>query len=290
MYHKRFFAGLSLALMIMAALFMWGCSDDEPSAPTNTTQPGDPEDPVFVVVQDQINNCIDSMALYFDYGLDNIYSVPMDSDQVEQQHGSLGPDDTLITGYSGGWHTLYVSIQHEQSFDKFINDSVQFQIDGVPVESPDGLDYLHFIRRWGVEWNVTDVSYTNGYGRFEFEYSNLDQDVTTLNGSNDVLLEWRWYGDQATVEATFDVHVTIDEVQISKVPNYGWTSGCPSSGMMTMDIDEAYWYDDGTNSDMTLYSWEAAVVFEDGTATISVYRDNTVWTWTRELCTPYWNQ
>jgi hypothetical protein len=154
------------------------------------------------------------------------------------------------------------------------------------VENSTNLDYLHFIRRWGAEWNVTSESYSNGYGRVEFVYENLDQDVAWLDGSNNILFEWYWNHNDTTVEATFDMQVTVSEVEVARVPNYGWTSGCPLSGEMLVDVDEAYWYDDGMVSDMRVYSWDVAVAFENGVADISVTRGNTVWNYSYHICNP----
>lgn len=287
MHQKRTIPGLSLLLMAALLLVISGCGDDKVPAPvTNNQVPGDLEDPEFQAVQQQIDEYLSDAHGMFDLGLDNIYQLPADTEEVRVMHAAFGPNDTVAAAYVDGWHITYVSL-YNLSFNSRFRDSVQFMVNSVPVESSNSLDYLHYIRYWNYEDNNTDETYYDKSGHLDIEFTNLDQDVCQVNGFNNSILVWNYISPDSTVEAIFDMVVEVNDVYLGQVPNNGWINACPMSGDLLMDIDEAYSVTINSSTDFWVTSWSATVEFVDGTASVEVIRNNVVWNYELDLCTPF---
>jgi hypothetical protein len=275
--------GFGLALLAAIVLMTAGCSSDKTTTPAKGTE-GSPTDPQFLLVQGQINNYLDSTKEVFSVGLENIYQLPTDTDQVQVIHGPLGPDDTALYAYSDGWHVTYVSRQNAY-FNDFFRDSVQFQINSVPAEEPDGLDYLHFIRQWGYTSNLTDQTHTDATGYINIEFAGLDEQTSTINGLNNILAEWKYISEDSIVTAIFDMDVTVTDVEIIKSDLYGWVSGCPHYGQLSMTVAQSYLVDYGSSDDFYVKDWEVLVEIEGGTADVRVSSDGLVWNYSHLICT-----
>lgn len=285
MYRRTLYPGLGLVLLAVL-LLAFGCSDDKVPAPTGTSQqPGELTDPEFVPLQTQINTYLDETIELYNVGLDNINTLPLDSGEVENQHATLGPNDSLTVGYLNGWHVIYLA-RHNEFFDSFSKDSIQFRLDDVAIEDPTDCDYMHYVRSWSYDDNQTDYTHTNYDGFCDLVFTDLDQNACYINGENNVVYQWNYLSADSNVTAYFDMEVDVNNVQLNSVPNYGWVAACPASGTMTFDIDEAWSVNNGLATGMQVYSWQVSVSFEDGLATVSVTRDNTVWNYTYQVCNP----
>lgn len=284
MYSKSTFPGIGLLIVAVTLLMAAGCSDDSTTL-TGGPVAGSENDPEYLVVKQQLNGYLDSTSEIFSTGLNNIYQLPTSPDEIREQLSPMGPNDTAQYTYNGGWHVTYIS-QYFTYFSRYFRDSVQFQVDSTPVEESHDLDYMHYIRNWGYTSNLTDTTHTNMYGYINIEFDDLDQDICSVNGANNVLVEWTCISNDSTIEAIFDMEVTVDDVTMNCSSNYGQVSGCPLGGRLTMTIDESYSVNDGSSTDFSVRSWTVSVNFDDGVAGISVSSEGEVWSYTRQICTP----
>lgn len=277
-------AGLGL-LLLAAVLFAFaGCSSDKTTT-SSTGRIGSPSDPEFLLVKQQVDSYLDSTQEVFSVGLDNVYQLPTDTEEVRNMYSPMGPDDTALYSYTDGWHVTYVS-RSNAYFSDFFRDSVQFQINSVPVEEPTDLDYLHFIRHWSYTSNQTDVTHVDMSGDINLEFENLDTEIATISGSNNARVEWSFISPDSTIEAIFELNVVVTDVTVNQIPLYGWVSGCPCSGGLTIDLDNSYVVDYGDNTDFWVRRWNVDIEFDNGVAGVRISSENEVWTYTRPLCTP----
>jgi len=285
MHPKRSIPGIGLMFLAVMVFLMAGCSDDDNPLPSAGQVNGSFDDPEFLLVQDQVEDFLTSTEQMFILGLDNVYQLPTDTEYVRNMYGPMGPDDIVQYDYAGGWHVTYIA--HFNPFaDDFFRDSVQFQVNSQPVEDPDGLDWMQYIRYWGYTSNVTTQTHTNQSGYVNFQFENLDENYATVNGFNNTLVEWNYVSEDSTVEAVFDMDMTVADVVIGQVPSYGWISGCPLEGNMTFGIEQAYNVSIGETNDFRVRSWDVWVTFDMGVADISISSENEIWNFQCDVCNP----
>ncbi len=275
-----------LGLILLAAVFLlWtGCSDDTTTvtADDGLTE-GSPTDPEFVQVQGQINNYLDSTMEIFTVGLENLSHLPTDTDQVDIIHGPMGVNDTAWYYYVSGWHITYVS-HYYQNFDFRFIDSIQFQRNSIALATPDSLDYMRFIRYWDLSSNFTQYTHTNANGHVDVVISNLDQDTATIGGINDIMFLWNYINGDTTINAVFDIDATASNVRVRKSLDYGWISGCPCSGSLTMAIAQSNTIHVNSTTAVFVRNWDVAVSYSSGQATVTVVSDNETWSYTYTVC------
>jgi len=284
MHPKHTFPGIGLLFLAAMVFLMVGCSDDNPLPSTGTID-GSFEDPEFVLIQDQIDDFLSSTEEMFILGLDNISQLPTDTEYIRNMYGPMGPDDIVEYDYVGGWHVTYIA--HFNPFaDDYFRDSVQFRINATPVEDPDGLDWMQYIRYWGFSNNQTEVTHTNKSGYLNFEFADLDQNVATVNGYSNSMIEWNYFSEDSTVEAVFDFEMEVADVTIGQVPTYGWISGCPFDGNASFTIEQAYSVDYGDTNEFWVRNWDVWVTFDYGVANVRITSENFVWNYQCEICNP----
>jgi len=277
---KSILPGIGL-LLLVAFVFVWvGCSDDEsPSGPTQ----GSETDTQFLLIQDQINEYLDSTQAVLTLGLENIVQLPTDTEEVVNIHGPMGPNDTALYSYANGWHVVYIA-KYATNFNFSFRDSIQFKNGDVIVETPDPLDYLHFIQHWNLASNLTDQTHTDLTRYINLVYDNLDTDTATIDGTNNADVEWNYINGDTTITATFDMNATATDVNVVRSNLYGWVSGCPCSGEIDMTINEAYSADDGTNQASFNRTWTVTIELDDGVATVDILSNNVTWHYTYTMC------
>ena len=288
MRQKTTIPGIGLVLLAAFLLLMGGCSDEKTTAPTPTQEtdvPGLPDDPDYLLAKQNIGNYLFTTKDLMSYGLDNIYQLPTDTEEVRNHYSPMSPDDTALYSYTDGWHVTYVA-RSSTYFTDYLRDSVQFQINSVPVEESIDLDYMHFIRYWGYTVLEVDTTYTNRYGYINIEYSDLDQEIGFVNGVNNTRFEWNYISDDSTVETVFDMEAQFTDVTVYQVPGYDWASGCPCTGDIVMIVDQSYTAYEGNNVDFYVKNWEATIYIEGGVASVHLVSDGEYWDFTHEICTP----
>ena len=133
--------GLGLTALAASILLAGGCSND--SSVTTSIQPGSATDPGFLLVQDQINNYLDSVDVTYSTAFSKLNPEHVDPHAPEQRpYEPESPIDGAISkihvgnevpvyneGYSDGWHwTEYAHYYDTYSFLYY--DSVKFMNDG----------------------------------------------------------------------------------------------------------------------------------------------------------------
>lgn len=285
MHPKTSIPGIGLLILAALMFLMSGCSDDDNPIPSSGLTNGDPENPEFLMVQDQINDYLGSTEEMFILGMDNIYQLPTDTEYVRNMYGPMGPNDIVEYDYVDGWHITYIA--HFNTYaDDFFRDSVQFQIASEPVEEPEGLDAMYYIRHWGYTSNQVDVTYTNSNGYVNLQFTEMDQDFGVINGVNNSIIEWNYISDDSTVEAVFNMQLTAQNITVGKVATYGWISGCPRSGRMNLTIDQSCNVTIGENDNFWVRNWEVQITFDTGVANVQVTSDDQVWNYQCEVCNP----
>jgi hypothetical protein len=277
-----------LGLLVLAAILFWaaGCSDEK--SPINNNNPinyGSLTDPDFIMVQDQVNNYLDSSVDYFSAGLGNISKLPSDTGKIRVQYGPMSPEDTVAYTYLNGWHIVYVSRSNLFFTDRFM-DSVQFMNNSDPIQNPNGLDYMHYIHHWNFANRDTTVTHTNLSGGIDLEFSGLDGNIATINGTKNLLAEWVYFSNDTTLKAFHDMDVQVNGVTVQKSANYGWASGCPTGGSVNMDINQSYIINVGAGPNLHVKTWQVTVTFNDGVAAVIAVSAGQVWNYTRTICTP----
>ncbi len=280
---KYFIPGLSLVVLAAMLGFFAGCSKD--NAPTNQVTEGSLTDPEFVPVQSQVNNYLDSSIQIFSAALDNSDRAPIDTQYVRGYYSPLGPNDTVTCAYVNGWYVVYVA--KGNTFLSFhTTDSIQFQKNSVVTENPLEMDYMHFIRSWDFNSNLTTVTHTNIDGHVNLEFAGLDGEFAIVNGSKDYNVEWNYVGQDSSVVAIYNMDITVDSVTIYHSPGSGWPTTCPSSGALQANIAQSYTVTKGSISNTLTRNWVATVTINEGTATVKVEGLNKVWNYTRDFCDP----
>lgn len=283
MHPHKIASGVCLLTVVALLCLAGGCSDEKtPASPSNTGLLTDPE---FIQVQDQVNVFLDSAQNYFAEGFENIYKAPVDTENVINNYGPMGPTDTATFGYYDGWYIVYISRNNAYTASVLV-DSVQYRDNGEVIEDPSGLDYLHFIRKWDFVFKNTNVSHVNMSAYLNLEYSGLDQNVAAINGTKDVFVKWVYVADDSTVEAQYDMDVAVNDINLSRVPNYPWSSGCPISGNIEIDINQSYLLSTDEGKTLRVRNWVVSVTFDNGEASISVSSEGKTWNYARTICLP----
>jgi hypothetical protein len=272
------FVLIGLAALLLSVA---GCSDSKTSSSGKIA--GSPNDPEFLMVQEQINDYLDIMDDDLAAGMENVYQLPTDTEEVRNMYAAMGSNDTAQYFYGDGWHVIYIA-RHNDYFSDFFRDSVQFRSGTEPVEEPINIDYLHFIRHWGYASHLTDVTHTNKAGYTNLVFEGLDGSAVTVNGAKDYLVDRHYISDDTTIDAQLSMDVDINDVVVLPVPTYGWVSGCPSEGTMTMALDLAYEFHGGQTTITNERSWSVLITFENGTAGVRVSSGNMVWGYTHNIC------
>lgn len=281
---------LAVALLVIMALVA-GCSDDKATAPTVTY--GDNDDPTFVPVRTQVDEVLGTVVGDFAAGLGNLYTLPGDTASVRAElmppwmvpNPETEPVDTLITGYQNDWHFVYASYLGDAYRSQY-SDSVQYRIDGVPVEHPSGdVDYIHGIKSWNITALNQNVTHFDLNGRSSYVIANLDQTVAAIDGSGHHMTEITYIAADTTFTGNFSFDMTVDGVQVAKGPS-GWTSACPTAGTIAMTLSHVYTWTGGNSSGNGSGSWTITAVFTNGVATVLATNGSETWRYTCDVCTP----
>lgn len=280
---KYLVPGLTLVMIIAIFGYFAGCSKD--NVPTNQITEGSLTDPDFVPVQNQVDSYLDSTVQIFSAALDNSDRAPIDTQYVRGNYSPLGPNDTVTCVYANGWYIIYVA--KDNAFMTFhTTDSVQFQKDSVIVESPLGMDYMHFVRRWEFISKLTSVTHTNIDGYVNLAFTGLDGEFATVNGDKNYNVEWNYVGQDSSIVALYNMDITVDNVTIYHSPGAGWPTACPSGGTIQADIAQSYTVTKNSIPTTLTRNWVVTVTISEGVATVKVEGINKVWNYMRNFCEP----
>ncbi len=289
------FVNPGLGLVALVVLFCWaGCSSD--SSLSTSILPGVETDPGFLIVQEHVNNYLDSVDVVYSMALDKIYPEegggPLPPD-MDIRDINVGPNNAinkvgapiLLEGYSNGWHWKeYVYYYSTYSFS--FTDSVKFMNDELYLHLSDGLDYLRYIRHWEFENDATTETHTDLSGYFDIEFHGLDTDIASISGFDNFLIEWHYTSADSTVDAVFGVEATIANVEVVRGLDDLWADGCPCSGTVDLDMNVSYTVTADAFPVMTARNWEVTAAILNGVATVTAISNMQYWTYEYTMCTP----
>ena len=276
-------------LMVLAVALIGGCSSDDRSISAPPVVYGSNDDPEFVPVKAQIDSVLgDVVGDVFD-GLDELGTAP---GEPENARADLSPSrdnpidtdpDTLIVVYLNDWYFVY-ACHRGPVYYALRRDSLQYQIDGTPVEIPNSnVDLIHVIDNWtftAVNQNVSHVDYA---GRNEFVISDLDQLTAQITGTANHNIAADYIGTDTSLTACFSFNATVTNLAVTKVGDT-WSSGCPSSGGVAMTLAYVFSWSNGTSIGNGSSTWEVTATFDDGEATVTASNGETTWQYQCQVC------
>lgn len=272
--------GLALtALMLFAA----GCSDDTPAQ--SSTAVGDPSDQEYLIVSEQVDNYIDSTLSMVKNGFNTTLQLATDSLVDPGAYGPIDPHhDSTSSTYANGWHEIYIS-RRMGTYSTAFRDSVQYRdLAGDPQQTNSGLAQMTYVHQWATAQPDKSVDYADYDGKMKGEFDGLNSNVATIMGSNAMHFTSMTYSTNLAVwfDRTRDVEIsgTVANLQISQTVN-GWSTSCPHSGTIHGTVTLTDQEGDG---EPIVSNWSFTFAFNDGLASVSISRGNTVWTRTAEVC------
>jgi hypothetical protein len=264
-------------------LFAAGCSDDTPAQ--SSTAVGDPSDQEYLIVSEQIDNYVDSTLNMIKVGLNSSSQLATDTLVDPGAYGPIDPhNDSTSSTYSNGWHEIYISRRME-AYSTAFRDSIQYRdLAGDPQQTNTGLAQLTYIHQWATSHPDKSVDYADYDGKMSGEFEGLNGNMATVTGSNAFHFTSMTYSTNLAVwfDRTRDVEINgnIQNLQISQTYS-GWSSSCPHSGSIAGTIALT---DREGSGEPTVSNWSFSFTFNDGLASISIQRGNTVWNRTAEVC------
>lgn len=279
-------------VLLVMLVVIYGCSDDKTTSTPAVTY-GSLDDPVFVPIKAQIDNEVDQLLTDMLSGFDNMYVMPGDTSSVRAQLTpplqEPEPDadpDTLIADFQDGWYFVYATYTGEVYHSR-IADSIMYCLDGLPVERPTGgIDYIHFISSWTFTALDPTVTHVNFTGRNDFQFSNLDHSVSTINGNTVNTVEVVQIDPDITETNVFGFFVTVSNLNVPKESG-GWYAACPQSGTLNFTLSHISIesWTGGAVYATSSAEWTVTVGFNNGTATVTASNGEGTWRYTSEVCT-----
>ena len=258
-----------------------GCGDDK-----STDSTVDYNNPEYLAVWQEVDCFVDSTMVFFRHGLGNIYGLPTDTTVDPCMYGPGPPDydstrDTASATYADGWHVVYFSI-YRDAYHKIVRDSIQFIKDGEPQQSSAGLEGLLYKHFWKYDVTDTTVTHKSHIGDADYSVAGLDNDQTTIMGTDHVQIHSKYVSADSTVWRDISLEATLTDVLVSKTGS-GWAQGCPNAGSIAATSEMVY-KKDSAAPDTT--NWTVTLSFNDGTMYSTVTRGSASWPRSTEVCTP----
>lgn len=272
--------GLALTALVF---FAAGCSDNTPAQ--SSTAVGDPSNQEYLIVSEQVDNYIDSTLNMVKNGFNSSSQLATDTLVDPGSYGPIDPhNDSTSSTYAEGWHEIYISRQL-QSYSTAFRDSVQYRdLTGDPQQTNSGLAQMTYIHQWATAQPDKSVDYADYDGKMSSEYTGLNGSTATISGSNDWHFTSKTYSTNLAVwfDRTRDVEISgsILNLQVNQTVN-GWSTSCPHSGSVSGTVTLT---DQEGEGEPTVSNWSFSFTFNDGLASISISRGNTVWNKTADVC------
>ena len=255
MLRRTLTAGLFL---VLAAMFIFvGCSDD--SNPNNANI-GDPNAPAFQPMKAAISTAVDStlgVALKFAYK-PNRYPSDSDWDRPE-----LGPNDSLLYNYVGGWHVLYLGLSASVDYNFTYTDSARFWQGETAVRqfSPDRCTGLDLIHHQNSSYKGTGDEYTDLSTYVNVSFRNRLQSSQYFYGHTHIVLDDYYVVANEQLNTNYDFELTANDVTYSLADQGSWSSAHVTGGQLIISVV----VDNGTD----LVEWDIDVNFsETGSAMV----------------------
>jgi hypothetical protein len=273
---KRFLI-LTPMVLLLAALFAVGCGDNKESNPLT---PGDPDDPGFVIVTDQIQG-IDGMTTEMLGTTLNIV------DQVMNQQPAAKPGVyTLEYHETSGYWYYYDSYTDGETSQFTVVDSIQFLEGSNAVQYPDP-ELLTQVNSY-----LTLTGTSTGDGTDGIIHQNIvittptpASDTLIINGNGDISASYSYTDyidtDSTVCSGTFDLQMNIDG--ISLVTSELQTElSCPYAGTVAYSGSIDAMCSGGGNDALATGTWSVTQEFDQGTMSVMVISGNNSWSMTEQ--------
>ena len=272
--HKAFFA-LGFVVLIGAGLLLVGCSDDE--LPTGGTITIDPQ---YSSVLVEVDKVIDSAQTLFAHGLD-IFVESRGHTTDEEGQGRFeaylsGNTDSLAM--SEDWYIMY-DFDIQASSTNLRSDSLLFLQGGASVPMAWEADGMVFTRNWELAHYQTTESYGDYTVRSDFDFTGLNTDQATINGTVELEGHIQIVGDQSTTQNDYTITADFDQLTLSETLGE-WGTGRPSSGTYTVSVVCAHSVDGG---EPEVSNWQIEGSFTDGVLNSTISDGTVAQNYTRDL-------
>ncbi|MFQ5499083.1 MAG: hypothetical protein ACE5FH_05385 [Candidatus Zixiibacteriota bacterium] len=275
----------SVAAIVVAGLLVVGLSGCGSDDTTPTGSIGNSNDPEYIVVNNQVDDFVDSSLAMLGQGLGSITKLAAD-DQIDPAQYIVVPGGSGDANSSydqvTGWHTVWGTVEGTGATVTVL-DSIQFRNGaGAFQQTVTDLASLTFKHVWSYDATDTAVTHTNYDGTSSFVYSNINTDQTTVSGSNNLQANVKIVAADSTVWRDLTIDGTFTGIQINKTGS-GWAQSCPVSGSLAGSVDMSY--KKGT-ADSVLSTWTLSLSIANGVFSSSIKSGNTTWNNAGNLCTP----
>jgi hypothetical protein len=263
---------LSLTLIACLALIIAGCSDDAKptiSAPTE-------QDLNYTAVSDETNEVLDSAISSFATSLE-VFTMQTPSDtSISVVYSPINPDSIAA---ENNWHIVYAS-ELATGYSWNLIDSIQFRKNGIAQESALNADQMTLHHNFSLEYGDTTSFFRNREGYANLEFTNLDTDVATVNGTREVSIQTRAEVNGETWRRDFNIELSFANVTVPRADD-NWLRGCPNSGTVTGTVTLVS--SRGAN-DPTESKWDFEVTFDNGIIDATVTSGTYTKSYTTTLC------
>jgi hypothetical protein len=265
---------LVVGLCALVTLGLSGCSDDE--TPVTPVDSGI-DNTSYPVVKAEFGNTLDSTVSVIDKGIELASDV---------NTGGLGNLDDILFGpmlvdslvSQNTWHVLY-GTTIAAGVSKTVIDSVQYAHDGVPQVDPQNANEITLHHSLLINNESQTGTYRDVESHTTLVITGLDGDVAVINGTQNTAVTAQIVVGNTTTTRDWVVTSEIADVNVSR--SSGWANGCPTSGSITTGVELTQIINDGTPA---ATSWLFDVVFEDGTASVTVTLGEQSATYTKTVC------
>lgn len=267
---KMFFV-LSLFLVAIVALIISGCSDDKkPTAPLTD------QDQNYNAVSDEANEALDSAISTFASAL-SVYDIqqPIDT-AVDVVYSPINPDSVNT---EGTWYVIYASdLATSYSWSRV--DSLKFASGASPLPSGVGATRASVRHHFELEYGDTTGIYRNREGNASFEFTGINTNTATVNGTRDITISSRAEVNGAEWRRDYTIEMTFADVAVPKADG-NFRRGCPNSGTVTGTVVLS-----AAKNDVSLgeSSWDFEATFDNGTVEVTITNDTYVRTYTTTVC------
>lgn len=264
-----------LLSLLVAVLFIAGCSDDDTTTPTGNVI-GDPNSAQFQETRAAIATAVDStICQLFVFAADpDRYRItdPMDTlGDIRAELGVTSPADTVLYNYVNGWHVLYLGLTTLADYNATFVDSARFLANSVvQMHVNENTDELDLIRHQNTEYDGSSQDYWNVslYANSNFaDYQSVGQ---VINSTGNVVIEDHYLDGSTPVTKTYDFTVVIEDLSYDWESDMTWDEITATGGALTIT---------GTISDGTSFSsWTVTVDFNsDGTGDVTATTGSTTY-------------
>jgi hypothetical protein len=269
---------LTPMVLLLAALFVAGCGDDKESSPLT---PGDPEDPGFVIVAEQLQG-IDGMTSGMLGTTLNIVDLVMN-----QQPAAKPGAYTLEYHEASGYWYYEESYTEGEGSEFTVIDSVQFR-EGVNVAQYPDPELLTQVNSY-----LTLTGTTTGDGVNAVLHQNIvitsptpASDTLIINGNGDIDASYSFTEymdtDSTVCSGDLNLQMNITNISLDMTQQLETELSCPYAGSVVYSGSIYAQCSGGGADGLATGSWSITQVFDEGMMAVTVISGGNSWSMTEQ--------